>query len=96
MVCKTLSSSTSMEFIYPSQQSTIFLPKDFDGKANDLILRLAHSKPELELFWYVDTKYVGSTKDIHDMAISPQPGEHIITVVDALGNELKHKITISE
>lgn len=90
------SSSTSMEFIYPSQQSTIFLPKDFDGKANDLILRVAHSKPELELFWYVDTKYVGSTKDIHDMAISPQPGEHIITVVDALGNELKHKITISE
>ena len=85
-----------MEFIYPSQQSTIFLPKDFNGNTNDLILKVAHSKPELKLFWYVDTKYVGATKDIHDIAILPQPGEHVITVVDELGNELKHKITISE
>ncbi|RNC88001.1 MAG: penicillin-binding protein 1C [Winogradskyella sp.] len=89
-------STAKMEFIYPSQQSTIFLPKDFDGKTNDLILKIAHSKPELELFWYVDETYVGKTKDIHDMAILPRVGEHTITVVDALGNELKHKITISE
>ena len=90
------SNSTTMEFIYPNQQSTIFLPKDFDGKTNDLILKVAHSKPQLELFWYVDETYVGSTKNIHDIAILPKPGDHIITVVDALGNELKHKITISE
>ncbi|GGI56086.1 penicillin-binding protein 1C [Winogradskyella haliclonae] len=88
--------STKMEFIYPNQQSTIFLPKDFDGTTNDLVLKVAHSKPDLELFWYVDAKYIGATKNIHDMAILPQPGEHLITVVDALGNELKHKITISE
>ena len=90
------SSSVKMEFIYPSQQSTIFLPKNFDGKTNDLVIKVAHSKPEIELFWYIDARYVGATKDIHDMAILPQPGEHMITVVDALGNELKHKITISE
>ena len=60
-----------MEFIYPNQQSTIFLPKDFDGNTNDLILKVAHSKPELELYWYIDNQFVGSTKDIHDMAILP-------------------------
>ncbi|NRD18778.1 penicillin-binding protein 1C [Winogradskyella eckloniae] len=86
----------SMEFIYPNQQSTIYLPKDFNGKTNDLILKIAHSKPELEIHWYVDSDYIGSTKDIHDMAILPSAGEHIITVMDALGNSLKHKITISE
>ncbi len=92
----TESSGVSMEFIYPNQQSTIFLPKDFDGNTNDLVLKVAHSKPELELYWYIDNQFVGSTKDIHDMAVLPSDGEHIITVVDALGNELKHKITISE
>ncbi|WP_299115525.1 penicillin-binding protein 1C [uncultured Winogradskyella sp.] len=86
----------SMEFIYPNQQSTVFLPKDFEGNTNDLVLKVAHSKPELELYWYIDNKFVGSTKDIHDMAVLSSGGEHIITVVDALGNELKHKITISE
>jgi hypothetical protein len=30
------------------------------------------------------------------MAILPSSGKHIITVIDALGNELKHLITISE
>lgn len=89
-------SGIAMEFIYPNQQSTIYLPKDFDGKTNDLILKVAHSKPELELYWYIDNTYIGSTKDIHDMAVLPSSGEHIITVTDALGNELKHKITISD
>lgn len=89
------SSGISMEFIYPNQQSTIFLPKDFDGDTNDLVLKVAHSKPELELYWYVDSKFIGTTKDIHDMAVLPSEGEHIITVVDEMGNELRHKITIA-
>ena len=89
-------SGISMEFIYPNQQSTIFLPKDFDGNTNELILKVAHSKPELELYWYIDNEFVGSTKDIHDMAVLPSSGEHLITVMDELGNELKHRITISE
>jgi len=93
--CKA-SSGVSMEFIYPNQQSTIYLPKDFNGITNDLVLKVAHSKPELELYWYIDNQYIGSTKDIHDMAVLPAIGEHIITVTDALGNELKHKITISD
>lgn len=90
------SSDISMEFIYPNQQSTIYLPKDFDGKTNDLILKVAHSKPELEIHWYIDSEYIGSTKDIHEMAVLPTSGKHIITVTDELGNELKHNITISE
>jgi len=90
------SSGVSMEFMYPNQQSTIFLPKDFDGNTNDLILKVAHSKPEIELYWYIDNQFIGSTKDIHDMAVLPSSGDHLITVIDELGNELKHKITVSE
>ncbi len=88
--------SVSMEFIYPNQQNTIFLPKDFDGTTNPLILKVAHSKPELMLYWYLDAVFIGSTKDIHDMAISPEIGTHNITVVDALGNAIKHEINILE
>jgi penicillin-binding protein 1C len=84
-----------MEFIYPNQQNTIFLPKDFDGQTNELVLKVAHSKPESVLFWYINDTYVGSTEDIHDFAILPEEGEHTITVVDNLGNELQHKITIA-
>ncbi|MHA7841980.1 MAG: penicillin-binding protein 1C [Winogradskyella sp.] len=88
-------SAIHMEFIYPNQQNTIFLPKDFDGNTNDLILKVAHSKPELSLYWYIDNVYIGQTKDIHDMAVLPQKGQHTITVVDELGNEIKHRITVA-
>ncbi|MBE9491172.1 MAG: penicillin-binding protein 1C [Bacteroidetes bacterium] len=85
----------TMQFIYPKENNTIFLPKDFDGNTNELILKIAHSKPESTLFWYVDKTFIGSTKNIHDMAIIPKQGEHIITVVDEFGNEVKRLIEIS-
>ncbi|TBN02458.1 penicillin-binding protein 1C [Hyunsoonleella flava] len=87
--------SISIEFIYPKVNNTIFLPKDFDGKTNDLILKLAHSKPESTVFWYVDDTFVSSTKDIHELGIKPQPGKHLITVVDEFGNEAKRQFEIS-
>lgn len=85
-----------MEFIYPKENNTIFLPKDFDGQANDLILKVAHSKPETLVFWYLNERYLGSTTDIHEFAIQPKQGKHVITVVDAFGNESKRWIEISE
>ncbi len=93
--CKA-SSGISMGFIYPIQQSTIYLPKAFDGNTNDLVLKVAHSKPELELYWFIDNLYVAGPKDIHDLAIIPKQRKHIITVIDEIGNEIKHKITISD
>ncbi|HEX9827022.1 MAG TPA: penicillin-binding protein 1C, partial [Flavobacteriaceae bacterium] len=78
----------------PKENNTIFLPKDFNGKTNDLILKIAHSKPETTLFWYLDETYIGITTGIHDMAIVPKQGRHTITAVDEFGNEVKRNIEI--
>ncbi|WP_347923405.1 penicillin-binding protein 1C [Pontimicrobium sp. SW4] len=86
----------TMQFIYPKQSGKFFLPKDFDGNTNELILKIAHSKPETTVFWYLDNTFIGSTKAIHDMAILPKSGQHLITVVDEFGNEAKRLIEISE
>ncbi|MEW4922271.1 penicillin-binding protein 1C [Algibacter sp. 2305UL17-15] len=88
--------SVSIEFIYPKANNSIFLPKDFDGQTNDLILKIAHSKPESTVFWYVDETYIGSTKDIHELGVKPRQGKHMITVVDEFGNEAKRRFVISE
>ncbi len=87
--------AVSMEFIYPKENNSIFLPKDFDGNTNDLILRIAHSKPESTLFWYLNDRFLGSTKDIHELAIKPKQGKHIVTVVDEFGNEAKRQFEVS-
>ena len=85
-----------MEFIYPNNQTQIYLPTDLDGTVNELVLKIAHSKPELQVFWYLDSKFIGTTKDIHEMGVLPVAGEHVITVVDEFGNEVKKRITILE
>jgi penicillin-binding protein 1C len=36
---------------YIRQKSTIFLPKNFDGTQNELILKVAHSNKDAMLFY---------------------------------------------
>jgi penicillin-binding protein 1C len=88
--------NVSMQFIYPKQAGKFFLPKDFNGETQELVFKLAHSKPETTVFWYLDDTFLGSTKAIHDLAVIPTIGKHTITVVDEFGNETKRVIEISE
>ncbi|WP_029447678.1 penicillin-binding protein 1C [Cellulophaga baltica] len=84
----------TMEFIYPKDRSRITLAKNFEGKKNELVLKLAHAKPETRVFWYLDSTYLKETKDFHELAILPDEGDHTISVVDELGNEASIMITI--
>ena len=85
-----------MKFLYPTEKSTIFLPKDFDGKQNELILKVAHSNKEAILFWSLNQQFLGTTTENHELAITPKEGEFIITVVDNFGNEIQQQISIKE
>ncbi|WP_158974756.1 penicillin-binding protein 1C [Cellulophaga sp. L1A9] len=84
----------TMEFIYPKDRSRIILAKNFEGKTNELILKLAHAKPETKVFWYLDSTFIKETKDFHEAAILPDKGDHTISVVDEFGNEASIVINI--
>ena len=81
-------SGLPMQFIYPQSGAEITLPKQLDGSRARLNIRLAHHEPEATIYWHVDGDYLCSTKDFHEVAISPLSGEHIVTVVDNHGNIL--------
>ena len=83
-----------MEFIYPKNGSQISLTKNFEGKNNEVVLKLAHTKPETEVYWYLDERFIKLTKDFHEIGLIPEKGKHKITVVDAIGNEVTVTITI--
>ncbi len=84
-----------MEFIYPKNGSTITLTKNFEGETNELVLKLAHGKPETQVFWYLDDTFLKQTRNFHEIGVIIPPGKHKITTVDALGNEVSITITIS-
>ncbi|MFZ0597565.1 MAG: penicillin-binding protein 1C, partial [Flavobacterium sp.] len=86
--------TTSMDFIYPKTNSKIYLTKNFNSDVQPVILKVAYSERDRELFWYVDNVYKATTKTFHELPITPTSGIHYITVVDAFGNEIRRKIEI--
>ncbi len=86
--------TTTMDFIYPKANSKIYLTKNFNSEVQPVILKVAYSERDKELFWYVDDVYKATTKTFHELPISPTAGIHYITVVDASGNEIRRKIEI--
>ena len=84
----------SMDFIYPKNGSRISLTKNFEGEKNELVLKLAHTKPNTKVFWYLDDRFIEQTQSFHELGIIPDPGKHKITALDELGNEIVITITI--
>jgi len=86
----------TMKFMYPTEKTTIFLPKNFDGKKNELVLKIAHANKEAILFWYVNNTYLGSTKEIHEIGVALAIGNHLISATDNFGNEIHEQIAVKE
>ncbi len=76
-----------LSFVYPGYGDQILLPVDLNGHRQKLVVEVVHQDPQKKIFWYLDEKYLGKTKEWHTMAIQPSIGEHRVTVVDEDGNE---------
>jgi penicillin-binding protein 1C len=86
--------SGKMDFIYPKNNSKIYLTKNFSSEVQPLILKVAHSQSDAILYWYVDEMYQGTTTVFHEKSILAQAGIHRIVVVDGKGNEISRMIEI--
>ncbi len=84
----------SMRFLYPANGAVLSLPRQMDGTPGSVSLSLVHTRPERELFWHLDGAYLGSTRDLHRMAISPTTGYHVVTVVDETGQSLSVEFVV--
>ncbi|WP_375237778.1 penicillin-binding protein 1C [Aurantibacter sp.] len=89
-------SQPNMQFIYPKKNSVVYLPKGLDEVIKDLVLKVACNTPEKKLFWYIDNQYIKTTKSIHEIAIQPKKGTHLVTVIDEKGNEILREFEVSE
>lgn len=75
-----------MQFIYPSMNARIVLPKQMDGSPGYMTAELAHGNPVTTIFWHLDNTYLTQTQDFHKISLQPTPGKHSLTAVDSAGN----------
>ncbi len=75
----------SLGIIYPKNKAKIYIPIEIDGKLGETIFEATHKNSETKIFWHLDEKYLGSTQEIHHLAIKPKVGKHTLNLIDANG-----------
>lgn len=92
--CSSINSASMMDFIYPKESMKLTLTKDFHGRIQPIIVKVAHAKADEELFWYINDKYLGTTKTFHEKEILEKSGKYTLLVVDGEGHEIRRKIEL--
>ena len=83
-----------MEIIYPKQFSKIYVPVEIDGTMGKTIFQVAHRNANAIIYWHLDSEFIGSTQNIHQMGMSPNEGMHSLTLVDEAGESIVQRFEI--
>jgi len=85
---------SSISMIYPGRKARIYIPYELDGQRGRTVFSAAHRNARSMIYWHLDEHYLGATRDIHQMALSPGPGEHTLTLIDENGEYLENKFVV--
>jgi penicillin-binding protein 1C len=85
-----------MEIVYPAEVYKIYIPRELNGAKGNLVIEVAHRNPKATLYWHIDDEFMFETTYFHQIAISPSPGMHKITIIDNFGNTLIKKFQVLE
>jgi penicillin-binding protein 1C len=80
--------------IYPKSDAPIYLPKNFDGNKEKIVLQATHRRNDAVIFWHLNGQYLGETSSIHQIEIDPSPGIYTLTLTDETGQFFEKNITI--
>lgn len=92
--CEDGSMNYMMDMIYPKNNATVYIPLELDGTRGKVVFNATHRNSGIKIYWHIDDAYVATTKDFHQLAVSPSPGKHTLTLVDESGERLVQVFTI--
>jgi len=92
--CANSTSVASMDLIYPKANAKIFIPHELDGHLGSALFEVVHRQPSVTVYWHMDGNYLGVTRGTHRLAVAPDPGQHILTLVDDQGNVLEQRFSV--
>lgn len=88
--CMSSNTGNVMEMIYPKRSNSIYVPVELDGSTGKSVFEVAHRNRSSTIYWHLDDAYLGATKEIHKMGLSPSAGKHTLVLVDENGERLEH------
>lgn len=94
--CAVPASLSSMDLIYPKLNARIFIPRELDGQPGSALFEVAHRNFQTTVYWHLDGNYVGATRGTHRIAVAPNSGKHLLTLVDEQGEVLERNFIITD
>ena len=88
------SGGAALAFVYPREGAAVYVPVEMDGAVGRVVFEAAHRDPAARVFWHLDDEYQGETRDIHQMALAPRPGPHVLVLVDERGETVRRRFTV--
>ncbi|MCZ4222853.1 penicillin-binding protein 1C [Pedobacter rhodius] len=92
--CDNSGGNNVMELIYPKNGAVVYIPLELDGTRGKIVLNAAHRNQSSKIYWHIDNEYVATTTNYHQLAVSPAPGKHTLTLVDENGERLVQVFTV--
>lgn len=83
-----------ISLVYPDLKTAVYVPVDLDGRAGQVVFEAVHRRPETVIFWHLGDRYLGATRQFHQLALSPGPGEHVLVLVDEDGHRLERRFRV--
>ncbi|MDR2424795.1 MAG: penicillin-binding protein 1C [Prevotellaceae bacterium] len=84
----TIDESSPMQMIYPTHGIAVVPTRQIDGEKGKIIFQAAHNRNNAIIYWHIDDRYLGSTDGSHQLALLPDEGAHVLTLVDNEGYSL--------
>lgn len=89
--------ATTLRVIYPQPGAQLFLPRDVNGQPQPAVLEAVHARATARLYWHLNERYVGQTKDFHQLPVHLAPGDYTLTLVDDRGQRWEsHFLVVAE
>lgn len=86
----------AIDIIYPAEDAKIYVPLELSGEQGKTIFRAAHRNASAKIFWSIDDEFIATTQQYHEIAVSPAPGKHTLTLVDENGESISRNFEIVE
>lgn len=93
--CNKRSDINPLDILYPLDSTKVWLPRDFGGALQKLIIKVAHNNRVKKIFWYLDDFYLGITQKRHEKPVILNKGWHNLFVIDEDGYSDKVKFYVN-
>jgi len=84
----------SLACLYPPPGARLHVPRELGGDRGRVVCEAVHRRPGARVFWHLDDRYLGQTHGLHQMTLDPEPGQHVLTLVDDHGESIARRFAV--